>query len=62
MGFYGKKVVDRSVSSSGHSGDGRKTSHCFFRVKDDDILDQEVFKNELEERREFWWALRWENR
>jgi len=37
------------VSSSHYSGDGRKDSHRFFRAKDDDISDQEVFKNELEE-------------
>jgi len=30
---------------------GRKDSHRFFRVKDDRISDQEVFKNELEEGR-----------
>ena len=36
------------MSSSGHSADGRKTSHRFFRNKDDDISDREVFKNELE--------------
>ena len=49
MGLYVKKAVDRSVSSSHHSRDGRKASHRFSRVKDDDISDQEVFKNELEE-------------
>ena len=54
MGLYGKKAVDRSVSLSGHSRDGRKASHRFFRAKDADILDQEVFKNELEKGREFW--------
>ena len=51
MGLFGKKVVDRSVSSSGHSADGRKTSHRFFRNKDDDISDRQVLKNELEESR-----------
>ena len=48
MGLYGKKAVDRSVSSSRHSRDGRKASHRFSRAINDEISDQEVFKNELE--------------
>jgi hypothetical protein len=35
------------MSSSRYSGDGRKDSHRFFRVNDDDISVQEVFKNKF---------------
>jgi hypothetical protein len=41
------------VSLSHYGGDGRKASHCFFRVNEDDISNHGVFKDELEEDRNF---------